>query len=227
MNLTQFQQDALFSQFAALYLPALVDRFFEVPPLPPNASRDQVEELKLNNAYAEMMGAISHTPFFTKYLRSNKPVAAGGKLLIRTIAQRLVEVGPTWDRKMLHPPTDRPEDYYGGIAATVIQLLSTVLAAFIKEPSNSPIHVSTEVKAPLIALLRKWERRYRVKDLGCICNRARNQLQGQADLLRITQEMRRSLKNWAVCGLPGCESKANLKVCSRSVTILNFNFFLC
>ena len=81
--------------------------------IPPriSISRDQFQffELKLYNAYVEIMGAISYTPYFTKYFRSTKPVAAGGMLLIRTIAQRLVEIGPTWDRKILDPPQNKAE----------------------------------------------------------------------------------------------------------------------
>ncbi|KAF8969649.1 hypothetical protein BDZ97DRAFT_1794477 [Flammula alnicola] len=209
MRLNELRQDAVYNKFSALYLPALIDRFLEAPPLPPGSPQDLVEEFKLNNTYIEMMGAISHTPYFAKR----------GKRLMDVVAQRLVDVAPTWDRKMQDTPIDREEGYYQSAAGTSIQLLSTLLAAFIKEPKDSPVRISPQVKAAMMPWLNKWEQRYRREFLGMVCNRTRSLLEGQENLTRDAQQIRRMLKNWNTCGKPGCESTSNLKACGRCQTV--------
>jgi hypothetical protein len=168
-----------------------------------------------------MIGAISHTPYFAKYLRSQLPSAEGGKQIMRVLAQRLIELGPSWDHKMLHPPTGREPGYYESAAGTAIQLLSTLMAAFIKEPKESPILLTKETKAALLPWLKKWEKRYIGKEfLGMVCNRTRVQLEGNAEIRKDAKEVRRALKNWMICGKPGCESTSSLKTCGRSVMSL-------
>lgn len=223
MNRNELQQNVIYNKFAALHLPALVDRFLESPSLPPTFPQDMVEDFKLNNTYIEMIGATSHTPYFAKYFRSQLPSAEGGKQLMRVLGQRLVELGPSWDRKMLHPPMGREQGYYESAAGTAIQLLSTLLAAFIKEPKESPILLPKETKAALLPWLKKWEKRYLGKEfLGMVCNRTRSQLEGNADMKKDAKDVRKVLKNWMVCGKPGCESTSSLKACGRSVM-----FFFC
>lgn len=137
---------------------------------------------------------------------------------MRVLGQRLVELGPSWDRKMLHPPMGREQGYYESAAGTAIQLLSTLLAAFIKEPKESPILLPKETKAALLPWLKKWEKRYLGKEfLGMVCNRTRSQLEGNADMKKDAKDVRKVLKNWMVCGKPGCESTSSLKACGRSV----------
>ncbi|KDR73653.1 hypothetical protein GALMADRAFT_228099 [Galerina marginata CBS 339.88] len=218
-RLTELQQDIVYNKFSALYLPALVNGFLEPPPLPLGAPQELVEEFNINNTYVEMMGAISHTPYFTKFLRSRLPVADGGKVLMRVLAQRLVDIAPTWDRKMLNPPLDREPGYYESAAGTSIQLLSTLLAAFVKEGKDSPILLTPELKAKLLPWLKKWDQRHRREFLGVVCNRTRNLLEGQANLMRDAHQIRRMLKNWNSCGKPGCESTSNLKACGRCQTV--------
>jgi len=221
MNMSEIvHQDAIYNKFAALYLPALVDRFLEAPAPPPVFPQEMAEDFKVNNTYIEMIGVVSHTPYFSKYFRSQLPAAEGGKKIMRVLAQRLIELGPSWDRKMLHPPTDREPGYYESAAGTAIQLLSTLLAAFIKEPKESPILLSRETKAALLPWLKKWEKRYIGKEfLGMVCNRTRIQLEGSVEIKKDAKDVRRALKNWMVCGKPGCESTSSLKTCGRCQTI--------
>ncbi|KIM48705.1 hypothetical protein M413DRAFT_84246 [Hebeloma cylindrosporum] len=220
MNANALQRDVIYNKFAALHLPTLVDHFLEPPSLPPTFPQDMVDDFKVNNTYIEMIGAISHTPYFAKYFRSQLPSAEGGKRLLRVLAQRLVELGPSWDRKMLNPPMGREPGYYESAAGTAIQLLSTLLAAFIKEPKESPILLSKETKVALLPWLKKWEKRYLGKEfLGMVCNRTRNQLEGNAEMKKDAQDVRRALKNWMVCGKPGCESTSSLKACGRCQTV--------
>ena len=218
MNRNELQQDVIYNKFAALHLPALVNRFLEAPGLPPVFPQEMAEDFKVNNTYIEMLGAISHTPYFAKYFRSQLPSAEGGKRLMRVLAQRLIELSPSWDRKMLHPPVDREPGYYESAAGTAIQLLSTLLAAFIKEPKESPILLSREMKVALLPWLKKWEKRYLGREfLGRVCNRTRCQLEGNAEVKKDAKDVRKALKNWMICGKPGCESTSNLKACGRSV----------
>lgn len=214
-KMTEREQDIVYHKFAALYLPSLVDSFLQAPPPPPGNPQDLIEEFRLNNTYMEMMGAISHTPYFSKFLRSRQPAAEGGKKLMKEVAQRLLDLAPTWDRKMLNTPVDREPGYYESAAGTAIQMFSTLLAAFIKEPRDSPVRVSPEVKSALIPWLRKWERRHHSEFLGRVSTRARNQLEQDQNLTEEAMGLRRLLKNWAVCGKPGCDSSADLKACSR------------
>lgn len=118
---------------------------------------------------------------------------------------------------MLSPPVseDHEDGYFEAATGTSIQLLSTVLAAFIKEPQDSPVLLSQQSKSSLLPWIKKWERRYRNEFLGLVCNRTRNQLEADPVMMQGAREIRRSLKNWTVCGNPGCESTSNLKVCGR------------
>lgn len=95
MRQTELQQDVLFHKFSALYLPSLADHFLVKPQLPAGSSQDSQLDFLLNNSYMEMISAVSHTPYFAKFLRSRLPVAAGGKRLINTLAERVVEVAPS------------------------------------------------------------------------------------------------------------------------------------
>lgn len=207
----------IFTKFSALYLPALVNKFIEAPPLPDGIPQETVEEFKLNNCYLEFLSAISHTPYFSKYLRSRLPAAQPGKDLMKIIAQRLIDNAPTWDHKMINPPMDREPGYYEACAGTAIQLFSTLLAAFIKEPKESPIRISAETEAELMPWLKKWEQRHRKEFLATVCNRARDLLDQKKSIVQHAQSVRRALKNWNECGKPGCDSTTELKACSRWV----------
>merc|ERR1711939_489030 len=66
------QQDVVFSRFAALYLPQLVDKYLD----PPAASTDSVwrrsiayEDMQLANAYGYMLVRLNGNPYFNKYFR--------------------------------------------------------------------------------------------------------------------------------------------------------------
>ncbi|PPQ63266.1 hypothetical protein CVT24_006791 [Panaeolus cyanescens] len=219
MSVNVREQDIVYHKFAALYLPALVINLLDPPPLPEGAPPGLIDDFKLNNCYIEILGTVSHTPYFAKFIRSKTEIAEGSKKLIRTITQRLIDVAPSWDRKMLHTPIDREEGYYQSAAGTAIQLLSTLHAAFIKEPAGSPILLTPQLKKDVLPWLRKWESRHRSEFLGQVCMRTRSQLLGHADMQRDARQIRRLLKNWEVCGNPGCEKNANLKACSRCQTV--------
>src|SRR5580698_665226 len=101
---TEEQQDIIWCRFCAFYLPGLVDRFLDPPAVTSTTDPELVVDFRCWNVYVEMMVQIQHTPYFAKYLRSSKPIAAKGKLLPRVLAERLLERAPRWDQLMLRPP---------------------------------------------------------------------------------------------------------------------------
>ena len=215
MGVPMNQQDVIFHKFAALYLPSLVGRFLEPPPLPSNVPAFMTDEFSLNNPYLEMLGVVSHTPYFSRFLRSNEAAVEGGKRLMQTVAERLVMLAPSWDRKMTNPPPDREQGYYQSAASTPIQLLSTLLVIFVKEPRNSPHLIKTDTETVLISWLRIWERRHINEFLGRVSSRTLGQLKKQPHIMQEVMQMRRLLNNWDVCGKVGCDKTTNLKACSR------------
>ena len=211
------QQDIVFHKFAAHYLPSLVGRFLEPPPLPSNLPPFMTDESKLNNPYLEMLSVVSHTPYFSRFLCSGEAYAEGGKRLMQTIAERLVLLAPSWDRKMINPPpdSDREQGYYQSAASTPIQLLSTLLVIFVKEPQGSPHLIRPETQTDLISWLKIWERRHADEFLGRVSTRTLGQLTKRPHVMQEVMQMRRHLKNWDVCGKAGCNKTINLKACSR------------
>lgn len=207
------QQDIIWARFCALYLAATVDRFLK-PPVPVNETPDIVKELKLNNAYFEMLVAIQHSPYFTKYLRSQKPVAAGGKKLTQVLGERLLELAPTIDNMVRHPPTNRPDGYFLGFLGNAIQLLSTLLTIFIKESEQRTV-LSQETKDGLTPWILSWLQRYPREFLAEPCKRTLLAFSGDEKFTKEAKNVRREWKNWNECGLPSCTSTANLKVCSK------------
>jgi hypothetical protein len=207
------QQDIIWARFCAKYLPATVDRFL-VPHIPTNVTPDIARELKLNNAYLEMLIAIQHSPYFAKYMRSNKPIATGGKRLTQAVGERLLELAPTFDRLILNPPTDRPDGYFLGFIGNVIQLLSTLLTIFVKESDQTTI-LSRETKDGLSPWISSWLRRYPREFLAEPCRRTLLAFNQDRNFMEGARTMRRTWKNWNQCGLPPCPSTTGLKACSK------------
>ena len=99
------QQDVVFSRFAALYLPALVQRYLR-PPAPSSNSLWQrsiaVSDFPLGNAYGYMLVHLNGNPYFNKYFRlaANRGVR---QELIITLLRRLDERTGDWATRMDRP----------------------------------------------------------------------------------------------------------------------------
>lgn len=210
------QQGVIWAKFCALYLPATVDRFLDLP-VPNNESTEMVEELQLNNAYLEMLSAVQNTPYFSKYLRSQSLIAMGGKRLPQVIGQRLVALGPTWDGHLQNPPTNRIPEYFALLTASVLRLFCNLLAAFIKEEDQTQV-ISSRTSGQLRPMLRSWALRYPNTCLGEVSMRALGVLSGNPEYLRdVNRFVRRDVKNWKVCAMPKCKVSVDLKACGRCV----------
>jgi hypothetical protein len=177
---------------------------------------DIVNELKLNNAYFEMLVSVQHSPYFTKCMRSRKPIAAGGKRLTQAIGERLLEFAPTIDRLIRHPPKDRPDDYFLSFIGNAVQLLSTLLTIFMKERDQTAV-LSQETRDGLKPWISDWLRRYPNEFLAEPCKRVLLAIKRDRRFMEDARLIRKIFRNWNQCGLPSCASTANLKACSRCV----------
>jgi len=222
---SQEQQDIVWDRFCALYLPLTISRFIKLPPFTaPNA--EVVEDFPLRNAWFEMLVAVQHSPYFSKYLRSTKPIAADGKLLASALAKRLVAVAPRWDMQMRNPPTNMAPDYYTSAAGSAIQLLSLVTTTYLKEPDQDSV-VPKATREQLVPWLSTWMKRYNNQFLGDVSKRVWISLSGnlspsiygdssmQKEYLRV----RKLFNNALNCGVPGCENTKDLKACGKCGTV--------
>lgn len=164
-----------------------------------------------------MLVAIQSSPYFAKYLRSQNPIAAGGKRLTQVLGERLLEFAPTIDRLSR---TNQPTYGYAlDFAGSAVQLLSTLLTIFIRDKDQKTV-LSEETKDGLKPWIRSWLQRYPREFLAGPCERVLLAFNRDLSFVEDAKTIRRSLKNWNECGLPSCPSTASLKVCSRCVISL-------
>jgi hypothetical protein len=213
------QQDIIWSRFCAIYLPAMVSRYLDPPSLIDVTDQEFARHYQLYNADLEMMVQIQHIPYFMKYLRSNKSLAAPGKRLPSVLAQRLLDLAPHLDLRMRSPTPGRSTGFYESFAGSCIQLLSTLLAFFVKVQDQNDV-VRADTRQGLLLWLAKWGQRYnsaRSSDpfLGDMCMRTCAQLSPTIDMKRAVRSIRRRFKNLDECALPTCTVKDNCKICSK------------
>lgn len=158
-----------------------------------------------------MLVAIQSSPYFAKYLRSQKPIAAGGKRLTQVLGERLLEFAPTIDR-LCH--MNQPESYAISFAGSALQLLSTLLTIFNRDRDQTTV-LSDETKDGLKPWIRSWLRRYPREFLAGPCERVLLAFSRDPSFVQDANTIRRLLKNWNECALPSCSSAANLKVCGK------------
>lgn len=164
-----------------------------------------------------MLSAVQNTPYFSKYLRSQSLIAAGGKRLPQVVGQRLVALGPTWDGHLLNPPPNRVPEYFALLTASVLRLFCNLLAAFIKEEDQTQV-ISSRTSGQLRPMLRSWALRYPNTCLGDVSMRALGVLGGSPEYLRgVNRFIRRDVKNWKECAMPKCKVSADLKACGKCV----------
>ena len=109
------QQDVVFSRFAAVYLPALVNKYLRPPPGSTSTiwrKSIALEDLPLANAYGYMLVHLNGNPYWSRYLRqpATRPVVTE---LIETLITRLDERTNDWEAR-LNNPTKRDQE--GGIS---------------------------------------------------------------------------------------------------------------
>ncbi|KAK7028287.1 hypothetical protein R3P38DRAFT_2935181 [Favolaschia claudopus] len=220
------QQDIINSRFCALYLPATIDKLFNLP-VPTDMQTLEEHEMAFtfsaHNAWAEMLVAVQHIPYVGKYLRSNKPIAAPGKQLPQLLADRLADAAPRWEGKMAasrRNVCDEERQHYISAAANAVQVLNTLCTHFIKVKDRETV-ISRETQGKLLPFFLRWSRRYRGQFLGDVSERMKNFFSNQAERDEEFRIVRRMYRNWDVCGLPTCNERTEkkLKACGRCQTV--------
>lgn len=209
------QQKLVSFKFSALYLPELVKRILN-PPGP--SQKFSPEDFKLLNAYLHAFTLLGHTPYLAKYLRSQEPIAKGGKDLMPVLAERLLHLAPRLEVALTINPDREQASFYTNLAGSSVEILGD-LNIFIKEPKGSPILLPQETKKALIPCLKRWEKHFGANSadptLGLMCMRTRSLLEGNVFQTMEANRLRKVLKNWEHCGKPRCESTSKLKACGR------------
>jgi len=171
------------------------------------------------NAYLHAFTLLGHTPYLVKYCRSQEPIAKGGKDLMPVLAERLVHLAPRLEVVMTNNPDREQASFYADLAGSSVEILRDLLNIFIKEPKGSRILLPQETKQALIPCLKKWEKHFGANSvdptLGLMCVRTRGILEGNVFETVEANRLRKALKNWEHCGMPGCESTSKLKACAR------------
>ncbi|KIM85444.1 hypothetical protein PILCRDRAFT_363465 [Piloderma croceum F 1598] len=145
-------------------------------------------------------------------MSSSRTIAEGGKRLPRAMAERLVELAPSWRRGS---PTLGPHMYEGCIHRAVTILMMLVIA--------TKGHVVPEItKTTLVRWLDTWTA-YKIwspasmvpdNDLSMACRTLSMLLKGEV-ASKLIKQLRRGLKCIEVCALPTCTIETNLKTCAN------------
>ncbi|KAF7305536.1 MYND-type domain-containing protein [Mycena chlorophos] len=158
------QQDRVYSQFCARYLPATVNKFLDLPPATDSLGPDEadlLQEYEASNAYLEILIQVQHLPYLYKYLRSNKEVAEPGKRLTPVLAERIAARVDRWDamlQRWEHRDMDRA-GFYNSAAGCAIQLLNTLCSYQIRADDRTSI-IESATQQRMLPVLTRWAVRY-------------------------------------------------------------------
>jgi hypothetical protein len=109
---------------------------------------------------------------------------------------------------------EEKRQYYIAATGSAVQLLSTLCTHFINETDRSAV-IPSETQQKLLPFLRVWSRRYDGQFLGDVSLRMIAYLSKRTRLDEEFNRVRKSYKNWDVCGLPSCDLRKHLKVCGK------------
>ncbi|TFK63241.1 hypothetical protein BDN72DRAFT_331808 [Pluteus cervinus] len=207
------EREITYAKFCARYLPAVMDRFLDAPILGLSGPF-QPELYELVNTSLFIMLVTYHIPYFTKYIRSQKPVAARGKVFTQVLAERIARFGAFMDlRKELNPPDVEDEiEVFTDLLVEALVLFSIFVKFFAKyqEP------IKTETRNDLSRYLIKWRQRGWDTSLQRESNRVFADLQGMSkELADYVEAGRKQLKARDKCAYPGCEIRDNLRACVK------------
>ena len=212
------QRNVLWAQFCALYLPDLVSLYLDLPALEYVTDPEFAMYYQLWNSHSDMLARVQHTPYFSKYLRSNKPIAAPGKRLPSVIAERLLKLAPHLDHRMQVGTPDLPTTFYQEFTSTCVRLLSTLLAIYVKLPDQEAV-VPKATRQGLRPWLERWDELYGPGTSRPVFG---NTISATWSLLSLTHNIRgtaravrKRLINLHRCALPSCDAKDNLKACIK------------
>lgn len=156
------QQDVVFSRFAALYLPQLIEKYLH----PPEPSTDPVwrksiavEDMQLANAYGYMLVHLNGNPYFNKFFRLPENLGKR-RQLIMALLQRLHDRTDDWEQRLNDP---KKQNQSGGIAIPSMIYdfcqLTTSLLLFESEEKVYELTVQPFIKR-LMPFLQWWNDRF-------------------------------------------------------------------
>jgi len=221
------QQEIIYSRLCADYMPAIVDRLFELPPLPegfekpPNyVQRQEIQEFC--NPYIAAMSRVQGLPYFYKYLRSPKPSAHRARRLPELLASRIVQAVPRLNsERMMRYPAERMSALYIDIVARACCLLVAVLMAFLPAKGRREDLVAEGTRRALVPVLRDWAERYSSSTVDPIARLALaarwvlDYFEGGDAHLAEARHTREEWRGLSKCVFPLCHSDRDLRACSR------------
>jgi hypothetical protein len=92
-----------------------------------------------------MLSEVVENRYFHKFLRSHHPSAARKTELVRVLAERVVDLAPTWDRHLLLPPKNRPGGYYRFQLVKALGLLAVILLSTVNSTGGKAAEDLPEV----------------------------------------------------------------------------------
>ncbi|KAJ7456942.1 hypothetical protein FB451DRAFT_598732 [Mycena latifolia] len=213
------QQGVIWAKFCAQYLPATVERCLDLP-FPADWDPNSVDDFLLDNAWMNMLVAVQHTPYFTRYVRSSSPVADAGKHLPRVLAERFLTLSSRLEHEIARPTPGQPgrQERYKFIAAKSLLLLGTLLRLSRSEPRAL---LRPQTAARLSSFLRRWKTRHHGIFLGAVSGRLHYFLTARLQRDRLTQPPTELAAKTTrrPCSLPSCPVRDNLQACGRCKTV--------
>ncbi|KAJ7699379.1 hypothetical protein B0H17DRAFT_1049605 [Mycena rosella] len=159
------QQGVIWAKFCAHHLPATVERCLALP-FPADWDPEVADDFLLDNAWTNMLVAVQHTPYFTRYVRSSAPAADAGKHLPRVLAERFLTLASRLEHEIARPSPR--QDRYKFVAAKSLLLLGTLLRLSRAEPRSV---LGPQTAARLGSFLRRWKARHHGIFLGAVSGR--------------------------------------------------------
>lgn len=144
-------------------------------------------------------------------------MAANGKVLPRVVAERIIERGSTWDEELRTSSNHEQTEGIKSVLGSALQLLSTLCTAFVKEDNQDDV-VPKTLRDSLVPWLKTWERRYRDEFIADVSFRVQllwSPMMDDSGLQGEVKKIRKQTLGWDECGLPGCQSRKDLKACSK------------
>jgi hypothetical protein len=208
----------LAAEFCSQYLPQMVERIIaNTIPSPETVRASPQSFAPIASRDMLMLSTIAKSPYFGKYLRSNKPSASEGKKLPRVIAVYICSMGMQIEGDWKYPSKRRS----GRLTMLCLtSILPTLIIPFITHDDSDDFDggLFEDVRAQLLKTLRRWKELLSEEDTRPI---------GLSISLLAGIGPRENLSDWRNlgrgrkgCGLRDCQvTDADLKVCARCVSI--------
>ncbi|TFK74018.1 hypothetical protein BDN72DRAFT_120932 [Pluteus cervinus] len=215
------EEDTLLSKFCASYFPELINHWVKHTMLPSSEGSAPPEYCSLMNGYLWVLSTTYHLPYFTKYFRSTKALAAPGKDFASLLAHKIIAFGMLNRHIPIESPLgDGVEEYVLDPAFWALNILQKVLIVSPKQGKNQRmLDLPPDLVIGLLPHLLHWKMQRGYEPLA---NASEKLYRYLTDEYSYRGHLRRKRKVWkgsTKCALPGCEEINNLKACARCLTV--------